>query len=265
VASLGGYPDGNQKVFEEVWSNLFGAGFRGLMFDGFAHTDNWDIATSLPNNPQLIASATQDCGASNTINLDLLYSRWQQYSSCQSGKNPCNPWVALAFDTSNALSCEKNKDNTFCSRMSSAFTNMTKTDPAFMQVPMFYNVEVVGGTTTEKTCTTMFKSLEKQGFNLKSIGDAYSTGNTGALNPCTDVVQSNPCLMQNLNQKKGSQQVWNMCKSAAAFSYFDADRFPCETTVKGVTCSPKCVEYITKEQNFAQVFPSKPSVCFPLP
>jgi len=56
-----------------------------------------------------------------------------------------------------------------------------------------------------------------------------------------------------------------MCPSAAAMSYFGVERMPCGKTVKGVTRSQECVQYITQEQNFAQVFPSKPSVCFPHP
>ena len=275
VASLGAYPTGDNAaaVWKETWSHLQQGGFTGLMLDYMADDATWNIAAGLRlsggSTPQLIASATQDCDSK--MDAARLLDKWNTYGS---GSNFSNPWVALAFDTTNALSCTQTGDTEFCTRLDKAIRFPNSTSGDFKDVPIFYNVEVKvnGNNTIPKSCTATFKNLKSDGFNVRSIGDAYSIGNMAALNPCTDVVQSNPCLMHSLDQPNGSQTVWGKCTSAAAFSYFDAFRwkngqkvgaFPCTPTGAAagkVICSEECAKYISNK--FEPDFPSKPTVCF---
>ena len=281
VASLGAPPTGENatEVWQEVWNNLRDGGFTGLMLDYMAKDPNpklpqpWKIVAGLRlgdgSAPQLIASATQDCHSK--MDAARLLDKWNKYGS---GSNSSNPWVALAFDTTNAQHCGQKGDPDFCSRLEGAIRSATSTSGNFkdQKVPMFYNVEK-DASGNPKSCNALFEKLKGEGFKVRSIGDAYSTGNTVAINPCTDVVQTNPCLMHYYNQTNGSQTVWGKCPGTAAFSYFDAYRmdkneqrvgaFPCTPNgarvVGGVICSKECADYIKK---FKPNFSRRPSICF---
>lgn len=280
VASLGAPPTGTNatEVWKEVWNNLQDGDFTGLMLDYMAKDPQpklpqpWDIVAGLRlrdgSAPQLIASATQDCGLA--MNATRLLDKWNKYGS---GSKSSNPWVALAFDTTNAQTCGQTGDPDFCSRLDKAIRLATSTSGNFkdQKVPMFYNVEkdAIGN----KSCNAWFEELKRDGFKVRSIGDAYSTGNTAAIDPCTDVVQTNPCLMHSLNQTNGSQTVWGKCPGTAAFSYFDAfwmdkneqrvGAFPCTPdgarVGRKVICSKECADYINK---FKPNFSKKPPICF---
>ena len=237
LAWLGNIPNNGVVA---TWAKLYSAGFTGVVIDINKSTDaDLTAIKAAPGSPTIILSIA------NSV------KDWEDFKLSSSWETKINKYAsAIALDTEKAAPSN-------CTWMN---------QQGFIQAFQHRNLLIA---IDDHTCQDEFRVLQKTGdWKIKFIGDAYSTGNLPAIEPCPDVVNTMIYPTSFPAKDIDPASILNQCPTAAGMIFFDCTKaYPCEASnISSYTTAPKykAAEVIMNQRSCVN-FPSGPPPTPPTP
>lgn len=185
------------------WDALKTAGFTGVAIDIGVATTELDKLASAQDAPTIVLSIANAVADWKDFALPSTWgSKMDTYAS------------AIALDTENAApsNCDWMKQQGFID--------------AFQHRNLLIVID-------NKTCQDEFRALQQAGgWKIRFIGDAYSKGNLSAIQPCTELVNTQVYPTSSIPANDiDPVYILGQCSQAAGGVFFDCtDGYPCESS-----------------------------------